>query len=95
MNILKVLHQKGILKSVRGASGGYQIAADLSAVSLLDLSNLVDRIEPEQEFFGKNWRCTVRRRRCSIGLSASCVMSAWRTWFFPAGGLMCLSSESV
>ncbi len=53
MNILKALHQRGILRSVRGASGGYQIAADLSALSLLDLSNLVDKIEPEQELIGK------------------------------------------
>ena len=42
MNILKVLHQKGILRSVRGASGGYQICADLGAMSLFDLSNAVD-----------------------------------------------------
>lgn len=42
MNILKLLHQHSILRSVRGASGGYQIAADLSTLSLLDLSNLLD-----------------------------------------------------
>ena len=46
MNILKVLHQKGILRSVRGASGGYQICADLAALSLFDLSNAVDDEEP-------------------------------------------------
>ena len=45
MNILKVLHQRGILKSVRGANGGYQIASDLSEVSLLELSDLLDRTE--------------------------------------------------
>src|SRR3954451_23634701 len=43
MNILKVLHQHGILRSVRGASGGYQIAGDLSRWSLLDLSDLLDQ----------------------------------------------------
>jgi Rrf2 family protein len=42
MNILKVLHQRGIVRSVRGASGGYQIAMDLSALSLLELSRLVE-----------------------------------------------------
>src|SRR5437764_5998446 len=43
MNILKVLHQRGILRSVRGASGGYQIATDLSRLSLLELSGLVEQ----------------------------------------------------
>ncbi|HYO10495.1 MAG TPA: Rrf2 family transcriptional regulator [Tepidisphaeraceae bacterium] len=42
MNILKVLHQRGILRSVRGASGGYQIAAELGRLSLHELSNLLD-----------------------------------------------------
>ena len=37
MNILKSLHQRGILRSVRGAAGGYQVAVDLRAVSLFDL----------------------------------------------------------
>jgi len=46
MNILKVLHQKGILRSVRGASGGYQIGCDLSTLTLLDLSNLLDKVDP-------------------------------------------------
>src|SRR5438876_8517391 len=49
MNILKVLHQRGILRSVRGASGGYSIEADLGRFSLLDLSDLLDQagdVEP-------------------------------------------------
>jgi len=45
MNILKVLHQSGILRSVRGASGGYQIASDLSRLSLLDLSGIVEQVD--------------------------------------------------
>jgi len=45
IHILKVLHQKGILRSVRGASGGYQIACDLSTLTLLDLSNLLDNVD--------------------------------------------------
>lgn len=53
MNILKVLHQRGIVRSVRGAAGGYQIAADLSSISLLDLSNLLDRTEAGEEPVGK------------------------------------------
>src|SRR5215204_2869123 len=42
MNLLKVLHQRGILKSVRGASGGYRIASDLGKLSLLELSGILE-----------------------------------------------------
>jgi len=49
MNILKVLHQRGILRSVRGASGGYQLAGDLERLSLLDLSHMVERADGEGE----------------------------------------------
>jgi Rrf2 family protein len=45
MNILKSLHQRGILKSARGASGGYAIAADLQRVSLFDLCAILDQAE--------------------------------------------------
>src|SRR5437764_13361159 len=53
MNILKVLHQRAILRSVRGTSGGYQIAADLTTLSLLDLSNLMDKVDVADEQVGK------------------------------------------
>lgn len=49
MNILKVLHQRGILRSVRGASGGYQIATDLSRLSLLELSSIVEQASSSDE----------------------------------------------
>src|SRR2546429_181948 len=49
MNILKVLHQRGMLRSMRGASGGYQIAADLSRFSLFELSNLLDNIDGDDQ----------------------------------------------
>jgi Rrf2 family protein len=45
MNILKVLHQRGILRSTRGATGGYKIASDLSQLSLMELNDLVERVE--------------------------------------------------
>ena len=45
MNILKVLHQRGVLKSSRGASGGYRIASDLSKLSLLELSGILENAE--------------------------------------------------
>src|SRR3954469_3372636 len=45
MNILKVLHQRGLLRSARGAAGGYQLIGDLNGVSLLDLSRMVERAD--------------------------------------------------
>jgi Rrf2 family protein len=45
MNLLKLLHQRGILKSSRGASGGYRIAADLSRLSLLELSGILENAD--------------------------------------------------
>src|SRR4051794_32775944 len=39
MKVLKVMHAAGILRSVRGVKGGYQIATDLEQVSLYDLTN--------------------------------------------------------
>src|SRR5436190_905064 len=45
MNILKLLHQRGILKSSRGASGGYRIASDLGKLSLLQLSRMLENGE--------------------------------------------------
>jgi Rrf2 family protein len=43
MNILKGLHQHGILRSVRGAAGGYEIASDLNTLSLFDLCEVLDK----------------------------------------------------
>src|SRR3954471_19409552 len=45
MNILKVLHQREILRSTRGASGGYRLAGDLSKVWLFELNELIERVE--------------------------------------------------
>jgi Rrf2 family protein len=54
MNILKVLHQRGILRSSRGASGGYRIAGDLSRLSLLELSGILENAgEGEAEMVDK------------------------------------------
>ena len=55
MNILKVLHQRGVLRSLRGAAGGYQIEADLTKMSLLDLSDLLDHADAEAEPIGKRF----------------------------------------
>lgn len=48
MNILKSLHHEGVLKSVRGATGGYRIGLDLHAVSLLDLCRMVEQVNSER-----------------------------------------------
>ena len=53
MNILKVLHQRGILKSSRGASGGYRIASDLEKLSLLELSRVLENAEGAGEGSGE------------------------------------------
>jgi Rrf2 family protein len=45
MNILKTLHQNGILCSERGAKGGYQICINLEELSIYDLIEAVDEIE--------------------------------------------------
>src|SRR5687767_2122656 len=42
MNLLKTLHQHGVLRSTRGAKGGYQIARDLSQMALYDLVSILE-----------------------------------------------------
>ena len=42
MNLLKRLHQRGILRSVRGTAGGYQVAVDLHDLSLFELCAILD-----------------------------------------------------
>jgi Rrf2 family protein len=41
MKLLKSLHHQGMVKSVRGVRGGYQLQADLRAVSLEDLLQML------------------------------------------------------
>lgn len=41
MNLLKRLHRSGLVRSVRGAHGGYRIGADLDGTSLFDLMEIV------------------------------------------------------
>ena len=48
MQILKTLHQNGVLRSTRGVKGGYQIAACLDALSLLDLSQMLAAVDADQ-----------------------------------------------
>lgn len=41
MQILKTLHQQGILRSIRGVKGGYQVNVDLDSISMQSLSELL------------------------------------------------------
>ena len=45
MKILKRLQHKGIVKSVRGANGGYQLELDLRIVSLYDLIETLKQVD--------------------------------------------------
>lgn len=47
MNLLKSLHQRGLLTSIRGATGGYRIGMDLEKVSLFDLTQIIEAAEAE------------------------------------------------
>lgn len=42
MNLLKSLHQAGLVRSTRGPKGGYQLAMDPHQVSLYELVQVVD-----------------------------------------------------
>ena len=42
MNILKDLQRHGLIKSVRGARGGYYLARDLNKISLADLLEIME-----------------------------------------------------
>jgi Rrf2 family protein len=45
MKLLKCLHHQGLLKSIRGVHGGYQLQADLRVVSLADLLHMLRPVE--------------------------------------------------
>lgn len=49
MQILKHLHRKGLIDSIRGAAGGYRLAVNLSRLSVYELIDLVDGVEETSE----------------------------------------------
>jgi Rrf2 family protein len=48
MNILKMMHQRGILCSERGSKGGYQICRSLDETSLYDLIDALEVAEDRE-----------------------------------------------
>jgi len=48
MKILKIMQHKGLLRSVRGVKGGYQLSVDLRSVSLYDLIEAIREVEPTE-----------------------------------------------
>ena len=60
MNILKTLHQACILRSTRGVRGGYQIAANLEQISLLDLTRVLEKATGSPEANGGEPECCGR-----------------------------------
>ncbi|MFN4241617.1 MAG: RrF2 family transcriptional regulator [Tepidisphaerales bacterium] len=46
MNVMKELHQGGLVRSVRGARGGYQVAPALREATLYDVVVLTSGVEP-------------------------------------------------
>lgn len=46
MNVMKELHQGGLVRSVRGARGGYQVGPELGEASLYDVVVLTSGEEP-------------------------------------------------
>ncbi len=52
MNLLKRLHRKGLLRSVRGVRGGYLVSEELSQVSLYDLITILE-VDPAHRVNGE------------------------------------------
>ncbi|HWE95917.1 MAG TPA: Rrf2 family transcriptional regulator [Tepidisphaeraceae bacterium] len=47
MQILKTLHRNGLLESTRGSKGGYRLGANLNAVSLYSLAEMLESADGE------------------------------------------------
>jgi Rrf2 family protein len=68
MNVLKTLHQAGILRSTRGSRGGYRIVADLERLSLFDLVRVLEKTESAPEADGGEPACCGRYKISHSGL---------------------------
>lgn len=65
MNILKTLHQHGVLTSRRGVKGGYQVGIDLDSMSLCEFIAIV-----ECEDHGGECHCRETQVGTSLGRDA-------------------------
>jgi Rrf2 family cysteine metabolism transcriptional repressor len=76
VQILLQLKGAGLVVSLRGAAGGYQLARPPEEISLADVINAIDRTAPPSE------RRTSPKRRTPAGptgsLAASALQSVWR-----------------
>ena len=52
MNLLKRLHRKGIVRSVRGVRGGYHVSEGLDKISLYDLITILE-VDPAHRVNGE------------------------------------------
>lgn len=52
MNLLKRLHRRGLVRSVRGVRGGYVVSGDLERISLYDLITILE-VDPAHRLNGE------------------------------------------
>ncbi|MDR3148128.1 MAG: Rrf2 family transcriptional regulator [Treponema sp.] len=67
--ILKKLEKSGLVRSFRGANGGYALAKNADAITLFDVVSAVDGDLLISECVGRGYRCPMNRRgkkRCGI-----------------------------
>lgn len=71
MNVLKVLNQRGVLHSVRGARGGYSLAAPAEK---LTLARLVEALEGPTRLVPCGPPYEAGQEHCCCDLLASCAV---------------------
>ncbi len=69
VQILLQLKAAGLVRSARGAAGGYQLARPPETVTLADVIHAIDQAEPATPSAlrrcGRRWRCRRSRRCCT------------------------------
>jgi Rrf2 family protein len=66
--ILKKLEKGALVRSYRGAGGGYRVAKDMAAITLFDVMNAIDGNLLLSECMDHNYRCPHREggRHCKV-----------------------------
>jgi Rrf2 family protein len=62
--VLQVLSRRGMLRSTRGAAGGYELARDPSAISCLEIVEVLEGPLPERDCLFETSVCD--RKGCAI-----------------------------